>query len=260
MVYTFNMIHQLTAFQKSVITGSLLGDGSLSKPRSANANSLFSKKQAAKRREYINWHFEALKPYSMTIDSRFVSATKGGEKKYQQCVISTHCDPIFLELREKWYPNGIKIVPEDVSLDALAIAIWFCDDGDNCLRRRMCHIATCGFERKYCELLVSKLNRFGISSKVTPQNRLAISPCSYKDFIDLIKPHVVWDCFRYKVCYRDRLLNRLTDEETLAIYNMRKAGYSLKEVAKQFGVVETCVSAIANKKTKPHLWEETSCA
>src|SRR5688500_17261752 len=116
----------LTQIQSEIIDGSLLGDGSITFTSSGKA--VFSKKQKLSRREYLDWHCENIKPFSCKI---YECDVKLNDKIYKQAFYYTKASMKFAELRNKWYPNGVKIVPSDISLTPLSLSIWYFDDGSN---------------------------------------------------------------------------------------------------------------------------------
>jgi len=246
-----------THTQDSIIVGSLLGDGYVSNQRKKNWNCYFSKTQTISRRTYVDWHYEQLKPFSLRVyDQPNWSGTRSQDNKgktFMKSVFVTHCHPAFTALREKWYPNNKKAVPEDIRLDPLSIAIWFFDDGNNSLSTRNCMFATCAFTQRDCEILIEQLRLFDIKAAYS-STRIRVVADSYERFVSLIKPYMIWDVFQHKVAYRDRLLNRLTEAETLAIVSCREEGMKLVEIAKKFGISVSCAHAVSSKKTKPHLW------
>ena len=57
---------RFTDRQLEIITGSLLGDGSLRKVyNTSKMNSLFTEKHCIKQRDYLNWKFDELMPFSV---------------------------------------------------------------------------------------------------------------------------------------------------------------------------------------------------
>jgi len=247
---------ELTERQKSIIIGSLLGDGNLSKKRTPGENPVFSKGQKLARKEYLEWHFNELKPFSKRL--RVTTNTCCGKKYWRADFYTSSC-PVLWSLREQWYPHGTKIVPNNIKLNPLSLAIWFCDDGSNELKGRLAKFHTCGFTKNGCEFLISLLSDFNIKDcALTPGNVIIVKSGSWKTLLDIIRPYIIWDCFRYKVKYRDRDLQRLTDKQTMEIYEMRKEGAKYREIAEKFKISISCASAASNKKTKSHLWTSTA--
>lgn len=64
------------------------------------------------------------------------------------------------KLYHKWYPNGKKILPNDLKLNVNTIKNWIMDDGT--LDKKMGHmrLCTCAFTIDECEILSNKLNEF----------------------------------------------------------------------------------------------------
>lgn len=65
----------------------------------------------------------------------------------------------FTKFRKLWYPDGKKIIPKDLDISPLSLAIWFCNDG--CLivtKQSTCiKIATNGFSKSDVEFLQRNL-------------------------------------------------------------------------------------------------------
>lgn len=200
----------LTSRQAEILTGSLLGDGSL--PTIKNCNCFFSKPQKADRKEYISWCYDELTPYSR----RIYEASHLGIKRLNgkivtdlsksrtSCTLYCSMHPVFTALRKQWYPEGKKIVPKDIALTPLTLAVWFADDGSCSSRdKRRVRISTNGFSIEDVEVLIAKLSStFGIMANynlVDGKPVIAI-PVAYRGkFFDIIAPHFIWNCFQYKL-------------------------------------------------------------
>lgn len=124
-----------TSTQRDVLIGSMLGDGCLlrSKP-TQNTSLLFSR--TIKDIEYLQYELELFrnicsstrKP-NQRIHHCKVSGSKNQNKLYEEASFSTRKCPLLNSYHETWYPNGKKIVPRDLVLTPLVVAVWFCDDG-----------------------------------------------------------------------------------------------------------------------------------
>lgn len=97
-----NALPPLTQFQLDIINGCLLGDGHCSKIY-GNTNSRFKNDQAIYRLEYVKWLYEALLPYSISVDIVPRIDERFKNKNYEICLIRTHNHPIFTNIRKKWY-------------------------------------------------------------------------------------------------------------------------------------------------------------
>ena len=119
----------ITERQLDIIRGSLLGDGYLPKLRSENHLPWFS--CTSSRPEYATWKYAELANLcTRGISTRRRKDGRSG-KEHTAYDVSTACHPQLRGWRETWYPQGIKVVPEDVIqwLTPLCIAVWFMDDG-----------------------------------------------------------------------------------------------------------------------------------
>ena len=118
----------ITNLQKEFITGCLLGDGYLSK-LSKSKNPSFGIDRQLKDLKYLKWQYDFIKNLCscpIHISDRLNKTT--GRVRHH-CSLWTRSLPSLLELRHKWYPNGIKIIPPDLKLSKLIMQIWYCDDG-----------------------------------------------------------------------------------------------------------------------------------
>lgn len=116
----------LNFYQKMIIYGSLLGDGSIVKGRE-DKNYRFSEAHSVKQKDYLLFKYERLKPFS----GKFIEyPRKDGGKDVK---FSTKAHPIFREFRIMFYNNDGKKIIRSKSLKKithpLALAIWFGDDG-----------------------------------------------------------------------------------------------------------------------------------
>ena len=170
--------------QLSIINGSLLGDGHIS-GRLSKKVSYFTKTQAGRRRKYLEWHVDKFPLFSSVSDGWTIL----NGKNFSRSVFRTYSDTSLFELRQKWYPNGKKIVPLDLELDPLSIAIWFFDDGSNHVKKRQVKFATYCFTRAEVEFLADQfLMKFYVKCGISKKNEIVVRTESYKTFIDLVKP------------------------------------------------------------------------
>jgi hypothetical protein len=152
-------INSLSTLQKEMMVGTLLGDANLHR----NATSKFAHlkiERSAKDLEYLKYQYDIFAPLC-----------KSGCKIYdrqdgtgQNCYFITRSYGVLDRLYRKWYPNnGKKIVPRNIKLTPLTIAIWLCDDGyiarhhkkSKCL---ITTFATNGFTKSDTEWLAKRLS------------------------------------------------------------------------------------------------------
>lgn len=121
--------HNLSKVQHEILIGSLLGDGCLYLgPKSLNP--CFCITRSLKDKQYLIWETEKfskyLTPKSFTDKTIFDKRT---QMLYYSSCLRTACHPVFLPYYETWYPKNKKIIPKNLSLTPLILAIWLADDG-----------------------------------------------------------------------------------------------------------------------------------
>jgi Mor family transcriptional regulator len=266
----------LTNRQMDIVVGSMLGDGTLSH---SSKNSSFSKVQSKSRLGYLQWMESELCPYSSAVDPVYSTekliAKKGGviverrqvPKHLSGYNLRTHQHPNFTKLRNQWYRGNIKIIPKDLTLNPLRIAIWYFDDGCNSFDHRNATLCTQSFLYEEVEFLSEKLHEFNlyptivtVKSQYTGRDMpmLKFHSISYDNLVSLVKPFMLWDCFQHKIQWRPRIHQceqsqaKLAKDDIINIFQMRKDGYTNVEIAKKYDVHKNHVSSIFTGKRWKH--------
>lgn len=144
----------LTKIESEIINGMLLGDGSLyinKKFEFKNAVLLYTchyievlddiRYNLLKK---LGWHFK--------IVSRFDKRTN---KTYTNYTICSRSFPELTELKKKWYPNGIKIIPKDIILTPETCYWWYLGDGSS--GNSSLILCTNGFTEKDVKFIANKI-------------------------------------------------------------------------------------------------------
>jgi hypothetical protein len=242
--YTMDENLVLTVDQYSIINGSLLGDGSIAVQKSGSCG--FAKNQAVRRREYLDWHMKELHPFSSSVNDSWNWAEG---KRYRRSRFITHVHELFKGFRNKWYPEGKKIVPKDLQLTPLSLAIWYVDDGYNCSPDGIISLHTESFDDEGKEHLVKELAKLNINAYVY-RRVIKIKVSSYHDFIDLVSPYVLWNCYQYKIdtSNYNPQFHCLTEDKVKEILKLYDEKTSQKELSEKFDVSITTVSDILRGK------------
>lgn len=147
---------QLNDKVKKFTTGSLLGDGSLGCRSSYSARYSIGQKH----KEYCEW-------VSQLMEGSGIKQSGEINQRNINKVISYHYRTldydIFKKIHNKWYPNGAKIVPQDIRLTPIVLRHWFIEDGSsfyNNNHHQTIQLATNGFTKKGVNLLALKLAKF----------------------------------------------------------------------------------------------------
>jgi hypothetical protein len=175
----------------SIANGSLLGDGSISKPRTRGTESKLRKSQKHGRKEYLDWHQLEFDKYSKN-----VSTTK-------KCVVfSTVHHKFFSEMRREWYGTGVKKVPQNIVIDDLCLAVWYADDGSYSKSNKLIQLCTQCFSEDDVDILRDKLSDLKVKTYVNYDRSgpiIRVHADSRDRFFGLIKPHFIWECFKHKL-------------------------------------------------------------
>jgi hypothetical protein len=182
---------KLTDRQHQIIVGSLLGDGSAVK---GMKNSAFSLDQTAKRKEYVEYLYKELEPFSNLVIMTSTPDKIQNIVRHGYRVTTTKC-PEFTVYRKQFYPNGKKIVPPNIEdlLTELGLAHWFMQDGSTSKHNRVSSLCTQGFTVSDVELLIDVLyKKFDIVSYLVLDNKkrpeIHISGSGYTTFHSIVDP------------------------------------------------------------------------
>lgn len=118
----------LSKIQEQILIGGLLGDLSLYQYKK-QINSGIVINRAIKDKGYLEYQLGIFKEFCPTGIKIRDTFDKRTNKIYTGCCLRSQVAEVFNLYKQKWYPEGIKIVPRDLKLTSLICAIWFCDDG-----------------------------------------------------------------------------------------------------------------------------------
>lgn len=112
----------LTELQKSIIIGTVLGDGSLSETFSKN-NLRLQIEHCNAQKEYVFWKYEMLKNLILTPPIYKI--------QHRSWAFRTISHPELSEIGRIFYKDYRKILPENLEkiLTPIGLAVWFMDDG-----------------------------------------------------------------------------------------------------------------------------------
>jgi hypothetical protein len=151
--------NNLTNIQHEVLTGGLLGDLYMS--LDGKYPRIGIKRQYLDY-NYLNWEYEIFKDLCKSQIKSFDVYDKRYDTIKKYCSFRTRAVPAFLDYYNKWYPNGKKIVPNNLEFTPMILAIWFADDGSvrNRGKRELeINFATNSFGENYTQFLAEKLEK-----------------------------------------------------------------------------------------------------
>lgn len=183
---------KLSDVQIETLQGSLLGDSYLYHYKK-QINSGLAISHASFDEEYVKFKFNLFKEFCKSNIKNQSSLDKRTNKTYHKTYFRTQVSPLFTSFRNRWYPNGVKIIPKDINLTPIVCAIWFCDDGSvvrygkNKNRLRL-QLSTDGFQKEEVEFLAEQLSQvIGSTCKVSRKINNYIIYASHETTVKFIK-------------------------------------------------------------------------
>lgn len=160
----------MNQLHKSVVLGSMLGDGCLRKV-SHSKNALLEISHCEKQIEYLKWKKHILDPFSRPIVLKEIANPQKevcghlvNASNFYRFHTIAHED--ITKIYDKYYRDGSKGISIDIinDIDLVSTCIWFSDDGsiqrNNKGEPNHCSIATNSFSYKEQLILVEALRRF----------------------------------------------------------------------------------------------------
>jgi len=130
----------LAPYQYSVIIGLLLSDGWLILASKTNKNARLGLKQSLDHASYVWFVFNILSHYCSSSPHRTTGIRAG--KRYYGLEFFTRSMPCLTELRSLFYPNGVKIIPNNIFELLTPIALAHMIMGDGSVSRHGLHLCT----------------------------------------------------------------------------------------------------------------------
>ncbi|MFW9995434.1 MAG: helix-turn-helix domain-containing protein [Candidatus Odinarchaeota archaeon] len=181
------------------LAGSLLGDGFLSDGTYLSGYSLGSI-----HKEYTEFVARLLNDngYTMRISESINAAGNWFYTVFTSATFQLH------NYRTNWYPEGKKIVPEDVKLTPLTCLHWYLQDGTRDVRKKAngekyiatISLLTFAFPRKQVEMLTERLREILDCDDIVhaKRNKIRLNKKASHKFLKYIGGKPPTTCFNYK--------------------------------------------------------------
>ena len=195
---------RIFAIGEQIILGTLLGDGYFLKLADRGKNYKLSFTHCEEQKKYALWKANKIKmPYFVYERERYDKRT---DKIYKSIDIQFKSDSIFKKYHEILYVEGRKVVtlPALIQITPLAIAIWYCDDG-NLYQNKDTNLLTLSIESfNNKEIIIDFFKRsFDINFKLCKNGAIRLtSKCEIKKFINLVKDYIPTSML-YKIDFKD---------------------------------------------------------
>ena len=183
--------------EKSVIIGSLLGDGYIDKHNSLQIE------HSLQQKEYVYWKYEMLKSIAGKTPKEVTRVDSRNGRTYRSIRFYTRC--VMENFRNLFYSKGKRKVPDNLGklLDDLALAVWFMDDGGrgaNTIHGVVFNTSNfCETDQYFLQQVL--FDNFRIKANIHHVGKgyqLYVRAKSYKIFYDCIRPYVI-PTMKYKL-------------------------------------------------------------
>ena len=189
-----NTVGSLTQTQRSIIIGSILGDGYL-RVIKGRKNAFLEINHSIKQKEYVDWKYDQLRSI---VKSR--PKSRKGEENRIAYRFYTRQHPELTELFQRFYRNKTKIIPDNLQLNPIILAVWFMDDGSKC-RPSDVYLNTQQFNNESQRKIISFLNELGLAASLNKDKsyyRIRFIKSSLPKLKDLIGKFIIPE-MRYKI-------------------------------------------------------------
>lgn len=201
----------LSLKQRALITGSLLGDGTMRLGKGAQ-NVNFKVEHGLAQKEYVVWKYQILKSFVFTEPKISYRYDKNDEKYAKSWWFRTIRHPFFTKIYKNFYEgnsykSGRKIIPVKIKkeLSPFVLAVWIMDDGS--YSRNKIDISTYSFSLPEINFLQRCFeNIFDIRIKYYRDRdkgyRMYCNQEETKKLIKIIRPYII-PSMMYKIGFRN---------------------------------------------------------
>ena len=189
-----NTVGSLTRQQKLVILGCVLGDGYL-RIVPGRKNAFLETNHSIKAKEYVDWKYEVLKSICLSPPKRRVI-----DKRRIGYRFFTRQHQEITKIYKLFYPQGKKIIPKNMQLSELTLAVWFMDDGSK-TKKGDVYLNTQQFsldDQKRLLYFLRKLKLRARLNKDKKYHRIRFYHQSVGRLVKLIKPYII-PSMEYKI-------------------------------------------------------------
>ncbi len=195
--------------QKSILFGSMLGDGTIQ--ITGTGNGIFRLERKFDDKDYLLWEYEMLK--DICIKEPTIRVRPRWGKLHKSIRFHTKALPYLTHLHKMFYKDGKRTLNQRIlaQLDELALAIWFMDDGCTSIRigkskegwqyqSRTFYLCLQRYSEKERDLVIDYFKRkWKIDGwRKEKSGNIAIGSHKGQKFIDLIRPYIL-PCMERKI-------------------------------------------------------------
>lgn len=189
-----NTVERLNQFQKSVIIGTILGDGYI-RIVTGRQDAFLEVNHALSQREYVMWKYDVLK--GVRAGAPKVRKGNGARVAIR---FTTRQSEEFTLLHSRFYRDRVKMIPPDLKLDPVILSVWFMDDGSRCGESDV-YLNTQQFSTEDQLILIDALCELGLEATLNKDKeyyRIRFLKKSIPILFEIIKPNII-PSMHYKI-------------------------------------------------------------
>lgn len=176
----------LTQVQKSLLIGTILGDGYL-RIIPQRKNAFLEVNHSVKQKDYVDWKYFILQ----SIVKSKPKLRKSNNKRIAYRFY-TRCLSEITDLFQIFYKDGKKIVPKNLEINLFSLAVWYMDDGSK--SGKSIYLNSQQFsDLDQIKLQKILLHQFGINSNLNKDKiylRIRIKNSDVKKFCNIIRKFI----------------------------------------------------------------------
>ena len=188
-----NTVGSLTQLQRSLIIGSVLGDGDI-RIIPGHKDAFLEIKHFLKAKDYVDWKYSVLKNICNSEPKE--RETNKGRMAY--CFFTKQNKEI-TEIYNLFYQDGKKIIPKELEIDPIVLAVWLMDDGSK--SNGNIYLNTQQFSMLDQKRLLHQLRQIGLNARLNRDKkyyRIRFLKESIPKLIEIVGPHII-PSMRYKI-------------------------------------------------------------
>lgn len=188
-----NTVGSLTQLQRSLIIGSVLGDGYI-RIMPGRKDAFLEVNHSLKAKDYVDWKYFVLKNICNSEPKE--RETNEGRHAYR---FFTKQDKEITEIYNLFYRDGKKIIPKELEINPIVLAVWLMDDGSK--SNGGVYLNTQQFSMLDQKRLLHKLREIGLRARLNRDKkyyRIRFLKESIPKLIEIVQPHII-PSMRYKI-------------------------------------------------------------
>lgn len=188
-----NTVGSLTQLQRSLIIGSVLGDGYI-RIMPGRKDAFLEVNHSLKAKDYVDWKYFVLKNICNSEPKE--RETNEGRHAYR---FFTKQDKEITEIYNLFYRDGKKIIPKELEINPIVLAVWLMDDGSK--SNGGVYLNTQQFSMLDQKRLLHQLREIGLRARLNRDKkyyRIRFLKESISKLIEIVQPHII-PSMRYKI-------------------------------------------------------------